>query len=669
MKLSLLRLSLAGMMLPLVLHQAAAQEVERPLIPLLKAEEITPLCQRGLAGLRTQVAILEKLPPAHPGDAKKVFNEWNELQIALEDLQGPVEILTNVSPDPKLRADAEKCSIDINRFSTDLFQSKKLYLRFKTVKPGDAVEKKMRKDVLDGFDDTGVSLPPKKQARMKEILDRLEELSQEFARNIRDNNQKLTFTQEEVKGLPEAYLKRAKQDSNGNYLLGFEYPDYIPFMEYADNDDARRRYYIAFANHGTPKNPPILKEAMALRLEMAHLFNLPSYADFALRRRMALTPKAVYRFLDDVQGTVTQLEKKELEELREFKAQTLHQPLADTKIERWDVSYWQRRLKQERYNIDQNALRKYFPADAAVAWVMHISSTLYGVEFRRVEVPVWHDDVQYYDVFDNQTHQRIGGIYLDLFPRDGKYGHAAAFPARGSSTLADRTPISVLVTNFDRSGLDSDELETLVHEFGHVLHGVLSNTRYVAQAGTSVERDFVEAPSQMYEEWARREQPLKLVSQFCKEPCPTVDSDLVRRMTEAHNFGRGILYARQLLYARYDMRLHNAKAGDPLAIWDKMESATPLDHIPGTEFPGQFTHLMGGYAAGYYGYMWSEALALDMLSRYHGNMMDPEVGMLYRKKILSRGSELRGNQLVRGFLGRKPNNKAFFDEITGHRLQ
>jgi thimet oligopeptidase len=277
--------------------------------------------------------------------------------------------------------------------------------------------------------------------------------------------------------------------------------------------------------------------------------------------------------------------------------------------------------------------------------------------------------VQYYDVFDTDSHKRIGGIYLDLFPRDGKYGHAAAFPIRGASMLAQRTPISVLVANFDRTGLSSDELETLVHEFGHVLHGVLSTTRYVAQAGTSVERDFVEAPSQMYEEWARRKESLSQVSSFCKTACPTVDDALVQRMTAAHNYGRGIRYARQLLYASYDMNLHKETAGDPLAIWDKMESATPLGHVPDTEFPGQFGHLMGGYAAGYYGYMWSEVLALDMLSRYHGKLMNPETGRLYRKTILARGSELRGNELVRDFLGRKPNNKAFFDEISGKRLQ
>ncbi|NEX61702.1 M3 family metallopeptidase [Noviherbaspirillum galbum] len=646
-------------------HAAA----ERPLIPLLKAEQVKPACDKGLASLRKQVTALEAKPKAQSGDAKKVFAEWNTLQIAIEDLQGPVEVWNNMSPDPKVRQASEACLVEISKFATDLFQSDKLYQRFKVVKPGDKVEDKVREDAMENFEDTGVALAPAKRARMKQLLNELELLSQEYARNVRDNNTKLAFTPDEVKGLPESYLSRAKRDANGNYLLGFEYPDYNPFMEYSDNEAARKRYQLAFANRGTPRNLDLLKQAMEKRLEIAKLFDLPSFAHFVIRRRMAETPEAVNKFLADVQGAVTDVEKRELEELRQFKAAKLNIPAEQSRIERWDVSYWQQKLKQERYSIDQNELRKYFPTDASVDWALKISSDLYGVDFKRVDVPAWHEEVRYYDVIDRASGQRISGMYLDLFPRDGKYNHAAAFPIRSVSTVAKRTPISVLVTNFDRQGLNADELETLVHEFGHVLHGVLSNTRYVMQAGTSVERDFVEAPSQMYEEWARSKQSLQMLAPLCKTACPTISDDMVKRMTAAHNYGRGIRYARQLLYASYDMNLHTPTVGDPQAIWEKMEGATPLGHVPGSQFPSQFGHLMGGYAAGYYGYMWSEVIALDMLSRYSGKLMNPEVGRLYRQTILERGSELKGRDLVRSFLGRDPNPKAFFDEINGQRLQ
>lgn len=654
--------------LGLAMPAAFAADAVRPTIALLTAEAIPGICDSGVAGLRTRVKALEALPPARAGDARKVFAEWNQLQMTLEDLQGPVEILNNVSPDKAVRDHAETCLVAITKFSTDLLQSEKLYARFKAVKPHDAIETKLRKNVLESFEDTGVALPPAKRQRMNVILGRLDELAKEFSRRVRDNNEKLVFTPAEVKGLPPAYLAAAKRDDKGNYLLGFDYPSYTPFMEYADDAPTRKRFMSAFLNRGTPQNLQTLKEAMDLRLEMAHLFGLPSYAHFAIRRRMAADPAAVYKFLGEVATAVTQVEGHEIDELRNYRMKVSGVSAEQAKIERWDTAYWQQKLKAERYTIDQTAMRRYFPTNAVVPWIMQVSSTLYGIDFKRAEVPVWHPEVQYYDVFDHGSGERIGGIYLDMFPREGKYGHAAAWPLRGSSTLAHRTPYSVLVTNFDRAGLDSNELETMVHEFGHVLHGVLSHTRYVAQSGTSVEGDFVEAPSQMYEEWARSEEPLALIAGFCQPACPVVDAPLVKRLTAAHNYGRGMRYARQLLYAAYDMDIHSPTPGEPLAQWDRMEGATLLGHVPQTEFPGQFGHLMNGYGAGYYGYMWSEVIALDMLSRYDGKLMNPAVGMRYRKTILSRGSEATGTELVRDFLGRAPNSKAFFDEISGQRL-
>lgn len=640
----------------------------RPTIPLLAPDAIPGLCETGLTGLRAQVAQLESLPPARAGDARKVFAEWNALQMALEDLQGPVDILNNVSPEPAVRNNAEACLVSITKFATDLLQSEPLYARFKAVVPHDAVETKLRKNVLESFEDTGVALPPAKRRRMNAILGRLDELAKEFSRTIRDNNQKLVFAPAELAGLPAAYLATAKRDAQGNYVLGFDYPSFNPFMEYADDAQARKRYQFAFANRGTPKNLATLKEAMELRKEMAGLFGLPSYADFAIRRKMAQNAGAVHQFLQDVNAAVKRVEGRELDELRDFRAESAGVSAAEATIERWDVGYWQRKLKAERYAIDQSALRKYFPSNAVIPWIMHVSGTLYGVEFKRAEVPVWHPEVQYYDVFDTASHARIGGIYLDMFPREGKYGHAAAWSTRGASTLAKRTPVSVLVTNFDRAGLDSNELETMVHEFGHVLHGVLSNTRYVSQSGTSVEGDFVEAPSQMYEEWARTAEPLALIAGFCEPACPAVDPALVTRLNAAHNYGRGIRYSRQLLYAAYDMDIHGPTPGDPLATWERMEGATLLRHVLQTQFPGQFEHLMNGYGAGYYGYMWSEVLALDMLSRYDGKLMNPAVGKRYRHTILARGSEATGSDMVRAFLGRAPSSKAFFDEISGQRI-
>jgi thimet oligopeptidase len=665
-------LRLIPVVLALITSQAIAAKPSadsRPLIPLFKAEKITDYCDAGLQDLKKRVAALEKLPAAQLKNGKAVFKAWDALGIALEDLAGPFDLLSNVDPDSKTRLAMEPCLVKLNAFSTALYQNDKLFQKLKAAQAVDVIDAKFRQDVLDAFEDTGVTLPAKQQQRMKDISKQLDELSQEFSRNVRNNNQQLSFTPDEVQGLQADFLAKVKKDDKGNYLLGFDSPEYRPFMENADNSEARKRFQAAYNNRGSAKNLELMKQATELRREMAALFNFNNYADYVQRRRMAGNSAEVGRFLGSVQKAVTEVEKKELAELREFKAESLKQPLADTTMPSWDVPYWQEKLKRTRYQVDQNALRKYFPTEAAVPWALEVSSRLYGVEFKQVSVPVWDSDVRYYDVIDSTSKKRIAGIYLDLFPRDGKYKHAAAWPLRGVSTLVKRTPISVLVTNLDRQGLDSGELETLVHEFGHVLHGVLSNTRYVRHAGTSVELDFVEAPSQMYEEWARNKASLNLLAGFCKPACPTLDDDLLARMTAAHNYGRGIRFGRQLVYANFDMAMHGPQSVLPMDAWKSVEGATPLGYVEGTEFPGQFGHLMGGYGAGYYSYLWSEVMALDMLSGYEGKLMNPETGRRYRQEVLARGGELRGGALVRNFLGRPPNSKAFFAEITGQRLK
>jgi thimet oligopeptidase len=298
---------------------------------------------------------------------------------------------------------------------------------------------------------------------------------------------------------------------------------------------------------------------------------------------------------------------------------------------------------------------------------MAISSRLYGIRFAPATVPTWHPDVRYFDVIDAETGKLKGGVYIDPFPRAGKFSHAAAWPVRSSAKRSRRTPVSVLVANLNRIGLTSEELETLVHEFGHVMHNVLSDTQYATLAGTSVQRDFVEAPSQMFEEWARRRESLALLPQFCKPACPAIDEARPRQLSAARLYGAGIRYSRQHLYAAYDMAASGETVTDPQALWERMEGETPLGYVPGTHFAGTFSHIISGYTAGYYGYMWSQVLALDMLSKFDGSLMDPATGKRFRTTVLAQGSQKLAAQVVREFLGREPSNEAFIAEITGTR--
>ncbi len=638
----------------------------RPTIPIYDAAALERACTAGVAEASAMVKRLEAMPLANIG-MRDMLDRWDRLRIRVEDLEGPVDLAANVSPDAEVRAAAEACETRTTRFETEVYQDKALYLRIKAVAARTGPAAKMRKDLLDTFEDNGVALPAEKRARFKAIADRLEVIRQEFDRNIRDNQTRVVFSPDEMRGLPQDYLDKARRDDKGDYLLGFEYPEYLPFMANAENEDARRRYQFAFQNRGTPRNIDLLAEAMRLRKEMAGLFGLASYADFATRRNMAGNPRAVEKFLGEVKDAVRDVERKEIAALTALKASTLHKPVGEVRLQRWDADFYQEKLKRTRYSVDQEALRQFFPTEASIQWVMAISAQLYGIRFEPATVPTWHPDVRYFDVFDAASGKLKGGVYIDPFPRAGKYGHAAVWPVHNSARRSRRTPVAALVTNLNHTGLDSEELETLVHEFGHAMHDILSDTEYATLGGTTVQRDFVEAPSQMFEEWARRKKSLALLPQFCQPACPAIDDERLRQLSAARMFGSGMLYARQHLYAAYDMAASGETVPDPQALWEKMEGETPLGHVPGTHFPGTFAHIVSGYTAGYYGYMWSQVLALDMLSAFHGNLMDPAVGRRFRTTVLAQGSQKLAARLVREFLGREPSSDAFIAEITGTR--
>ena len=640
----------------------AAESVVHPTIPIFDAATIETQCDAKLVAFRSRMKAMESVR-----SSKGIFDAWNRLSIEIDDFVGPIGAAVNLSTDKATREAADACTAKLAPFSTELFQSEALYARVRDAKPVDAIQTSYRKLLLESFEDSGVMLPKDQRERVKAINERITTLGLEYDKNVRDDATTVVMQPDELAGLPEAYLAAQKRDADGAYVLPLTYPAYRPFLELASKPDARQRYWIAMTNKGGAQNLPLLDEAVRLRRELAGLYGQPDYATYLLRRRMVGDPQTAYRFLGEVRTAVTDLEKKDIEELRAFKAQDLKQP--DARLDRWDVAYYQEKLRKARYNVDQEALRAYFPTEASVAYVLKVAETLYGIRFEARQVATWHPTTRFYDVYEAQGAGRgnyVGGVYLDLFPREGKYGHAHAEAARGESSLAHRTPISILVVNLNEKGLNEDELVTLMHEFGHVLHGVLSKTRYVDQSGANVQWDFAEAPSQMFEEWAMREEPLSLFRQICKA-CPHLTHGQIGQMEAARKFGQGAAYARQLLLASYDLALTTPAPAGALQTWEKLDGATPLGHVAGTLFPANFTHLMDGYAAGYYGYMWSKVLALDMLSGFHGHLMNPVDGARYRKDILSRGGEVPPGQMVQDFLGRKPNSDAFFQEITGKR--
>ena len=636
---------------------------ERATLPIYAAADVVQCSERALAAAGELLARIESLP-LDQVSAQSVLDAWDDVATVLEDGFGPISLLNSVHPDKDVRDACDVALVQESSFLTGVFQNERFYERVQRVEPHSVAERELKKHLVEEFEDSGVSLPAEKRERFKEISERLTELGQEFAKNIRENETRIKFTVAECRGLPQAWLDRQPRDEEGNVVVGFDYPDYVPFLMNAHDGEARRRYWTANTQRGTERNLDVLDEIVALRKETADLYGVPSYAHYVTKRRMVESPQTVVRFLEDVRNVVTEAEMRDLGHLAELKAELTGVSPEKANIHRWDVAYYRERLRERRYAIDQEELRKYFPTEPTIRWMLDISERLYGVRFERATVAVWHEDVIYLDVRDAATGELAGGIYLDLYPRDGKYKHAAAWPARGVSRRSGRKPISVLVTNSNRDGLTHDELETLLHEFGHVLHGVLSDTYYTTHSGTSVQRDFVEAPSQMYEEWASRMESLSLLRNHCGT-CPAIDESLVDRLRRAKKFGAGIDYGRQLLYASFDMALSSETPGRALDVWKAMEGSTPMGYVEGTQFPGTFEHIASGYAAGYYGYMWAKVIALDLVSAFGADLMNNEIGGRFREVILSRGSEEPARELVERFLGRPVASDAFFAHISG----
>ena len=641
---------------------------KRPLIPLYDAATITARCESELAKARATKKAIE----SEKGGS--VFADWNRLSIQYADFAYPVYLLQNVAEDKATRDAAQTCLEKLLPFETEVAQSEPLYRRVLAVTPKDAIDQTFKQDLIEKFEDGGASLPPDKRKRAKEIADEIERLDLQFGKNVNEDPTTVVLTPAEAAGMPDAWLAARRRDAGGNLVLGLDSPTVVPFLQNATSEAARRKVWMAKNREGGEQNLTLLDRTLKLRYELAQLHGMPDYATYALKRRMAQTPAAVNEFLAKVQAAVDEVEARELAELRADKAKFTGTDPAAPLFHRWDLTFHQERVRRARFKIDQEALRVYFPTDKSIEFAIELAERLFGLTFVERKVPTWHKDVLYFDVFDQlpadgsrgKQGEFVGGVYLDLYPRDGKYNHAAAFPVRRGSTLTQRTPISVLVTNFDRKGLNHDELETLLHEFGHVLHGVLSKTRYADQSGTSVKRDFVEAPSQMLEEWARREEALSLISEICPG-CPRLTSAQIAQLDAARKYGQGIRYERQRQYAAYDMKLHSGVPPAAMPAWAQLESKTRLGHVDGSMLPASFGHLMGGYAAGYYGYMWSQVLALDMLSAFEGKLMSPEVGRRYRQTILASGGQRPPQALVEAFLGRKPSSDAFYAEITGRR--
>ena len=519
----------------------------------------------------------------------------------------------------------------------------------------------------------GHELDEAARAELREHTDRLVELGIEFQRNLAEHDDPLVVTREDLAGLPATYVDGlAEGPDEGTYLVTLAYPDTIPFLEQAERRDLRRELDRRFTTRAEAANRPLLAEAVRLRARMAELHGVPSWAHHQLEVRMAGHPDAVWEMYGGIVPALTDAARDELTAMQAMLAEDLDEP--DAVVQRWDWRYYHTRRQREEHGIDRDEVAAHFPLERVLDGLFTLTGDVFGIDHEPVDLPTWHEDVRSFTIRDRASGEALATVHMDLFPREGTYGHAAAFTLTPGRLLPDSSyqrPVSAIRANFTRptagrpSLLQHGEVETLFHEYGHILHQVLTRAELVRFSGTSVERDFVEAPSQIMQHWTWDPDVLGTFARHHEtgEPIP---ADVVRALVDARNLDIGLHTLRQVQFGQLDLALHGPDAPDIDLdeVTRRAAQVTLLPHPEDTFFPATFAHVMGGYDAGYYGYLWAEVIGDDMFRRFaEEGPTSPQVGADYRREILEVGGSRDAEASVRAFLGRAPDNTAFLHKL------
>jgi thimet oligopeptidase len=626
-------------------------------------------------GMDAAVAKIVALPP----EARTFENTVKALETASAVFSEQTQNLTflgYVSPNPEVAAAAQALEVEAGKYNIALWSRPELYQAVKsfadkkeTLDPKDA---RLLEAMMRGFKGSGHGLDAAAKDRLQKVQERLSELASVFESNINKDNGFMDMTAEQLKGLPDDFIQGLQRTDEGKYRVTLKTPDYMPFMKYSEDSEARKQLQLKYANRAV-ENLPLLSEALKLRDESAKILGYKSYPDLALDGRMAENPQKVWDFLNGLWPILRVQGEKELGALLELKKQD--DPSA-TKINSWELGYYSNKLRKAKYDLDNEEVKKYFPVEKVVAGTMQVYQKVLGVTFTEVpNADKWHPEVQLYRINDAQDGREIGYFYLDLFPREGKYSHAAAFTIVQGRELEEggyRKPVSAMVANLSKSVpgqpslMPHADVETFFHEFGHLMHQTLTKAKYASFAGSATAQDFVEAPSQMLENFVWQREVLDMISGRY-DTGEKLPDELFQKMLKTRNFNNGLSYLTQLAYAMIDMVYHTAVPQETTRIFNQMMELIGLMPVqPGTHSEASFGHLMGGYGAGYYGYLWSEVFADDIFTRFaKEGLFNPAVGMAWRTEVLERGSERPEIDSLRAFLGREPSNEAFMKKMQG----
>jgi thimet oligopeptidase len=517
----------------------------------------------------------------------------------------------------------------------------------------------------------GHELDPEVRSEVKEKTQRLVELGVRFQNNIDEWSDHILVTHDELDGLPRSFAESLETDEEtGKMKVTLDYPHLLPFTENAKRRDLREELSRKFNTQAVEVNRPIIEEAIQIRDEIAQAFGLPSWAHYQLEERMAKTPEAISEFYASLLPPLTVQGMADVGEM----AALLKAEAGDDTVQVWDWRYFDTQQRKTDYGVDPFEVAAYFPLDSVLSGMFDLVQETFGLTFHEEDASeAWHPDVRLFSIADAASGEQLAHFYLDLFPREGKFGHAAEFPLILSRRLEDgsyQNPVCAMVANFTKptksapSLLQHSEVETLFHEFGHVLHQNLGRTELTRFSGTNVERDFVEAPSQIMQHWVWRAEVLKKFARHHETGEPIPDA-LVDKLVEARQLNIAVHQLRQLQFGWLDQEIH--KPGPSKDLVRALKDAADISLLPhpeGTFSLASFGHLMGGYDAAYYGYMWSEVFGDDMFSVFEERgATNPEVGMAYRREVLERGGSVDAEEILRKFLGREPDNKAFLNKL------
>ncbi|KAG6850281.1 hypothetical protein H0H93_015538 [Arthromyces matolae] len=610
----------------------------------------------------------------------------------------------NVSPDKELRDASNAAESVVREFGVessmrlDVYQAKvaakkNLEESGEWEKLSPEQKRLVDKYILDGTR-AGLALPEKERLELTALKKELSQACLDFSGVI-------TFTEEELKGVPKdvvsGYTKRT-EDGQEVFDVTFKTPDIFPVFKFAQNPETRRRALEAHESR-LKINVPILNKALDLRRKIAKLLGYKTWADYITEEKMVKSGKNVDDFLGDLETKLRPVGVKEREILLALKKKE-HEEKGlpfDGEFYIWDYRYYDRKFTEETLELDDMLVKEYFPVDVVVPAILSIYQNLLGVKFESIEASTWHPEVQRFSVWEKDAKDEsgfIGYCYLDLFPRASKYSHAAVWPLFPGYDLPDGKrsyPIAAMVANLAKPTPEKpalmrhDDVVTFFHEMGHVFHGLLSKTRYARFHGTSVARDFVEAPSQMLENWCWEPKVLEQMSSHYETKKP-LSPELIEKIIKSRYVNVGLFYLRQVFFAKFDLKVHtdqgylsmrppgtlenNATIADPedyTTLWNSLrEKVSLVKAIKDCPGQGTFGHITGGYDAGYYGYTYSLVFAQDMYSTvFKTDPLDPARGKKYRDEILRPGGSREELDSLEAFLGRPPNSDAFLKELFG----